>query len=639
MGVTTSYLSYRSQKQSLTPHGGFPQQLHEGYSLPLILDNGVTDSPSIANLYTHLIAMEKDIQVSRAQNRNKEAVIDYLLQTNFRNASVKESTAQLQGQLLALKATIERTHKEVREINEKLGKAKDAIIALTTLNAPSPRSQSILTTSSNRSYSHPNSEAVGEDLIDLLYCSQEPSHAKAVGEDTTLLDDYYEDDSEIKGIIKNTTRDQLNSQFSDSEFESSSYIVHFTDSDGDDTQGDAIKLSTTEVQLPSDTLDSMTSLGLQNNSHIISENSFHSPPGSISPWSCPTSISRTPSLSTSNSQPLKDVHAELVNEAFSQLNVLGSDDSDLDKAKAIVSRLAGEVLGFEAGPSQPTVQASKEGEDLRGSTGDYFIEPRWSPERSLDSIQDRASAALINRRSTRAGARDVACPGFFKHGIHFVPRPTEHDFYRTVIISGLPLSVTMEALLENVRGGMVIDAKLLDTAGLTGSNTALVTFLHEHSALAFEDHAKKHRIVFNNVFAQVAVVPTPTWPIAIDLQISIEEGRTRCLEIHGLPPNISLLKLRQELTKSPVMKSTSLEYMKLGADGVLELHFSSIRAAEHSSAIFRKTLHYRGCTIQYVPDPCAQPLETLLGQHKDVSAFVEEKIPELSSNTKQGCCH
>ena len=245
MGVTTSYLSYRSQKQSLTPHGGFPQQLHHGYSLPLILDNGVTDSPSIANLYTHLTAMENDIQVSQAQNKNKEAVIDYLLQTNSRNASLKESTAQLQGQLLALRATIERTHKEVREINEKLGKAKTTIIALTTLNAPSPRSQSILTSSSNRSYPHPNSEAVSEDLIDLLDCSQDSSHAKAVGEDTTLLDDYHEDDSEIEGILKITTRDQFNSQSSDSKLEGSSYITHFTDSDEDDTQGDAVKVSTT----------------------------------------------------------------------------------------------------------------------------------------------------------------------------------------------------------------------------------------------------------------------------------------------------------------------------------------------------------------------------------------------------------
>ena len=245
MGVVASYLGYRSQKQSFTPHGDFPQQLHEGYSLPLILDNRVADFPSMANLYTRLAATEKDIQVSRAQNKNKEAVIDYLLQTNIRNASVKPSTAQLQRQLLVLSTAIERTHKELGEINDKLGKAKDTIIALTTLNAPISRSQSISTSSSNRSYPLPKSEAVSEDLIDLLDCSQDFSHEKALEEDTTLLDNYYEDESEIEGLFKDANRDPIIPQSSDSEFESSSYIVHFTDSDEVDSQGDAVKVSET----------------------------------------------------------------------------------------------------------------------------------------------------------------------------------------------------------------------------------------------------------------------------------------------------------------------------------------------------------------------------------------------------------
>ena len=361
---------------------------------------------------------------------------------------------------------------------------------------------------------------------------------------------------------------------------------------------------------------------------MISEQALESSTPKLSSSSNTTSISTFPSLTTSNSPPLKGVHANLVNDAFSQLKVLDSEGGDLDKAMGIVSRLAGEVSGSEA------ELAPKEGQDLQSSRGNHFIEPRWSPERSLDSSRDRATAALINRRSTQTGARDIPCPGFFKHGIHFVPRPTEHDFYRTVIISGLPLSITMEALLGKVRGGILIDTKLLNTASLTGGNTALITFLHEHSALAFEDHAKKYPIIFSNFLAQVAVIPTPTFPISIELQTSVEEGRTRCLEIHGLPPNISLPTLGQELTNLPVMRSTSLESMRLRADGVLELRLPSIRAAEHSSAFFRKTLRYRGCTIQCLPDPCAQPLETLLEQRSYVSAFVEEKNPEVSSNTK-----
>ena len=245
MGVVASYLGFRHQKRSFTPYGASRQQLHQVCSLPPILDDGVAASPSIINLCTQLAAMEKDIQVSQAQNKNKESIIDYLLQSNVRNASIKGSTAQVQGQLLALRAAIEQTHKEVRGIKDKLEKAEDAIIALSTLNAPSSESQSISTSSSNRSYPPPKSEALNGDLIDLLDCSQDSSHATAVEEDTTLLNNDYDDDSEIEGILKNAIRDQLISQSSDSEFEGSSYIVHFTDSDQDDIQGDAVKTSTT----------------------------------------------------------------------------------------------------------------------------------------------------------------------------------------------------------------------------------------------------------------------------------------------------------------------------------------------------------------------------------------------------------
>ena len=219
----------------------------------------------------------------------------------------------------------------------------------------------------------------------------------------------------------------------------------------------------------------------------------------------------------------------------------------------------------------------------------------------------------------------MSYPGFFKYGIHYVPKVNEVDLYRTIIISGLPLSVTMEAVLDKVRGGIVIDAKLLDTIKITGSNTALVTFLYGRSALAYEDHVKQHPIAFGNAFAQVAVVPTPTWPLPVSLRSAIEElGHTRCFEVRNFPRSIFLSAVRQELRSSPVMKSDSLESMKLVGDGVLEMRFSSIRAAAYSSVLFRKTLRYRGCTVKTIPDPCAQSLETLLEPTATCNAFEKD---------------
>ena len=359
--------------------------------------------------------------------------------------------------------------------------------------------------------------------------------------------------------------------------------------------------------------------------------------------SSPNGPNSTAASFTSTSSGNSPLNAKLLNEEFLQLKALHSEGGNLDKSMAIVSTLADKLCSFgtlnQDEPFRPTAQAPTESRDLQTSVKGDTTEPRWSPERIFESVQDRKTAVLINGRSAQTGARDVPYPDFFKYGIRYViryvPKTYEQDVYRTVAISGLPPSVTMMALLEKVRGGMLVDAKLLDTAKITGSNTALVTFLHERSAMAYEDRAKEHPIAFNNVVAQVAVIPTPTWPIPVNLRTGIEEfGRTRCFEVHNIPRNLFLPTLRQELTASPVMKSDSLECMRLGADGVLGLRFTSIRAAGYSSALFSKTVRYRGCTVHCIPDPCAQPLETLLQPRTDMSEVVKEVTPEPSYNSE-----
>ena len=347
---------------------------------------------------------------------------------------------------------------------------------------------------------------------------------------------------------------------------------------------------------------------------------------------------------SSGSWPPIDVDTELLNGGFSQVKAPDFEGGNLKKSMALVSRLAGSLSScntrFQAELPQPITQVSAESQDLQTSFRGNTTEPRWSPERIVDCVKDHQTALLINVRSAQAGAREVPYPGFFKHGIRYVPKVNERDIYRTVVISGLLPSITMMNLLEKVRGGILVDAKLLDTVKFTGSNTALVTFLHERSAKAYENHTKQHPVAFKNLVAQVAIVPTPTWPIPVNLRRSIEVfGRTRCFEVHNIPRDFK----RQELTASSVMESESLECMRL-VDGVLAIRFASIRAAEVSSAMFGKALRYRGCTIKYIPDPCAQPLETLLqqridisevlGEGTDVPEFIEKNTPGPSTNSE-----
>lgn len=349
--------------------------------------------------------------------------------------------------------------------------------------------------------------------------------------------------------------------------------------------------------MPRSSLDSVTHTQQQKKTPVLSKESDDSSTENASSPSGPNSAVRSFNSTSSGVPSLNDVHANLLDESFTQLKALGSEDGDLDKSMAIVSTLARNLSSFgtshQIDPSQPSAQAPTEAQDLRTSVGDNTIKPRWSPERIFDSSHDREAAILINKRCAKAAAGDVPYPDLFRHGIRYVPKNYEQDVYRTVAISRLPPCVTLMALLEKVRGGMLVDAKLVDTAKITSSNTALVTFLHETSAMAYEEYAKKHPIAFSNVVAQIVVVRTPTWPVPVNLRRGIEDfGKTRCFEVHNVPRNISLRTVRQELTASPVMKSDSLECMRLGADGVLGLRFSSIRAAGYSSALFSQTLRY-----------------------------------------------
>ena len=365
--------------------------------------------------------------------------------------------------------------------------------------------------------------------------------------------------------------------------------------------------------------DSITTPPHQNNIRGLSEPSDDSSRESSSPRSGPSSTATSFSSTNIELSPPDTVHSKPHIKDLSQLKALSSDGGNLDISMAKVSTLTDKLPSFgthtQAGPSGQTIQVPTEFKDSQVSIRDKTVEPRWSPEKIFDSAQDHEHAVWINKRSTQAGAREIYYPDFFKYGIRYIPKDNEQNIYRTVAISGLSPSVTMKTLLEKVRGGMLVDAKLLDTAKITGSNTALVTFLYERSALEYEDHAKEHPIAFSNALARIAVVPTPTWPMPFNLRSGIEEfGHTRCFEVHNVPRDISLPAVRQELTSSPVMKSDSLECMRLGVDGVLELRFSSIRAAAYSSALFSKTFRYQGCTVKCVPDPCAQPLETLLNK-------------------------
>lgn len=242
MGATLSYLGYASNQHPHTPsHGHVSQQQCQYYRPFLILSHRDTTSPSIIDLYTRLIILEKDLQTSQVGNTHKEIVIQYLLQSNASNSCFQENL-QLKAQLLVLKTTIDRTNRENEEIKDKMRKAEEAI-ALFLSNVPVSGPLPISTTLSSYTSSPVKGEAVTEDLIDLLGCIQESDNGKPKEENASLRDELHEDEPDIKEVSRENALDRVLHQSSDPESEGPSYLVHFADRDEDDKTQDTVVLS------------------------------------------------------------------------------------------------------------------------------------------------------------------------------------------------------------------------------------------------------------------------------------------------------------------------------------------------------------------------------------------------------------
>lgn len=202
---------------------------------------------------------------------------------------------------------------------------------------------------------------------------------------------------------------------------------------------------------------------------------------------------------------------------------------------------------------------------------------------------------------------EAKIPEYFQHGIQFNPPPGSWNVFRTVVISKLTQSATMTQVLDKIRGGVVVDAKLLNTFSITGGKTALVTFLHEQSATAFQVYSKQHPITVENRIAHVTVLKTPTWPISRVCEKALFDGEsTRCLDVGNYPRHISPRDLRRHLRLCNVMTYDRTEYMNLRDDGVLALRFESIAYATDARRVLTSHSAFRGCAVQFAPDPCAQ---------------------------------
>lgn len=385
--------------------------------------------------------------------------------------------------------------------------------------------------------------------------------------------------------------------------------------------------------MPSGTSESVTPPPeLGNDGEALTESADSSPEGSSAP-SHPDSTPTSWGSSVNGTTAPNSADMKLLHEGFSQLATLASErdeEGSLDRSVALVRMMAQSLPSLSTyEPAKLSVPAVNKPQTMPEKVDISLIEPRWIISKTFNSSQERESAASINRRN--GGPNELRYPDLFKYGIHYSPPDSERDVYRTVIVSNLSPDISLGTLLHHVHGGMVVDAKLLDTVNITGKKSALITFLHEHAAMFFEDYAKDSPVVISGVVAHVHVVSTPTWPMRIPLRKAISDHHhTRCLMVYNFPYHISAQKLRNDLTVCMEMNTDRFTYLKR-KDGFLELHFSSVDWAGHAYGMLGSYKAYSGCTACFAQDPCARPLETLEGQVNPFPAEVETVIENTTA--------
>ena len=126
---------------------------------------------------------------------------------------------------------------------------------------------------------------------------------------------------------------------------------------------------------------------------------------------------------------------------------------------------------------------------------------------------------------------------------------------------------------------------------ITDCDTARIIFVYEFGALTHEEHAPKHHIIFNGPTTNVALMPTPTWPIKHN------HRRSRCLEFQRFPRWVMLPGFWKVIGGDP---DPSLHTKKRNG-GPLTLQLSSIERTCHAHELSARISC--GCKAYFIPTP------------------------------------
>lgn len=221
---------------------------------------------------------------------------------------------------------------------------------------------------------------------------------------------------------------------------------------------------------------------------------------------------------------------------------------------------------------------------------------------------------------------------------------TDSTLFRTVLISNIPITATLSEILSRVRGGKIVSANFLETAGMktnppTETNAAIIVFLGAQRAKAYVDFCKDNPIFFSctnrtaQVKAKVELVRTPSRPLHPKLLADFQNGLTRVLFIIDDKSRWRIDEIVAEFANCGI--GTPLNTGR-DRDGILFFEFADARDAGAAWAVVDRH-HWVFCDASkgFFPDPCARPFGTLKSESQVGEAKADESMREDEGGSEE----
>lgn len=279
--------------------------------------------------------------------------------------------------------------------------------------------------------------------------------------------------------------------------------------------------------------------------------------------------------------------------------------------------LAELTTGQTHGPIKDSLWAVPPTSPPRHSKGRAAHRERRPPA-PLTGPSNRAS--LLRKSTTKLVIGLSEDIKYTRSMLMYQPKEGESGYHRTVLVQHIPPTIPVGTILSCVRGGLVVTARPMNTAFLTGYNTLTITFLKEKSARDFADYAKTHTLEVDVGAEHIklgtgsfhtttfTLLHSATWPLnGQELQRIEVDKHTRCLAIHRLDEEITMTALCNVLAEAGT-KHHAIINAGRGSLGTVHLEFASIVGAERAKERSANHPWFRGASVEFSEDPCNQPL-------------------------------